>query len=143
MRVTSANVNGVRAAARRGGLAWLVALQPDVVTLQEVRAGDDLLRELVAEAFPGWYVAHDECAVAGRSGTAVLTRSQPLAVRHGLGRRELVGSGRWVEADVATPTGVLTVVSAYVPTGEAGTERQAAKQRSLDAMSRRLAGLRR
>jgi exodeoxyribonuclease-3 len=143
LRLTSANVNGVRAAARRGGLAWLAAQQPDVLTLQEVRAGDAQLRELVAEHFAGWHVAHDESLVAGRSGTAVLSRREPVDVRRGVGRREFAGSGRWVEADVDTAGGPLTVVSAYVPTGEAGTERQASKQRFLDAMSRRLAALRR
>nr|WP_284289887.1 endonuclease/exonuclease/phosphatase family protein [Angustibacter aerolatus] len=40
LRVVTANVNGVRAASRRGGLAWLSAQQPDVLCLQEVRADD-------------------------------------------------------------------------------------------------------
>ena len=40
MRVISANVNGIRAAARRGGLSWLTDAQPDVLCLQEVRASD-------------------------------------------------------------------------------------------------------
>ena len=44
LRVVTANVNGIRAAVRRGGLAWLESAAPDVVTLQEVRASDAELR---------------------------------------------------------------------------------------------------
>ena len=40
MRLISANVNGIRAAARRGGLEWLAGQGPDVLCLQEVRATD-------------------------------------------------------------------------------------------------------
>ena len=43
MRLISANVNGIRAAARRGGMEWLAEQQPDVLCLQEVRASDDQL----------------------------------------------------------------------------------------------------
>ena len=48
MLLVSANVNGIRAAARRGGVAWLEATTPDVVTLQEVRADDDQLTAALA-----------------------------------------------------------------------------------------------
>ncbi len=144
LRVVSANVNGIRAAARRGGLTWLAAQQPDVLCLQEVRASDAQLRELVGEGpFAGWSVTHDTCSIPGRCGVAVLTRAEPLAARQGVGRREFEGTGRWVEADVATSAGVLTLASVYVPTGEAGTARQDLKYRFLDAMGRRMSALRR
>ena len=144
IRVVSANVNGARAAVRRGGLAWLRAQQPDVLCLQEVRCTDGQLRELLhLEGFVGWHVAHDVAADKGRAGVAVVTPQPPLAVRHGVGRREFAGTGRWVEVDVATSVGVLTAVSAYVPTGEAGTERQELKYRFLEAATRRMAALRR
>jgi exodeoxyribonuclease-3 len=144
LRLVSANVNGVRAAARRGGLTWLAAQSPDVVSLQEVRATTAQLAGLLDDGgLEGWHVVHAACDVAGRCGVAVLTRQGPLAVRHGLGRHEFDTCGRWVEADVATGAGVLTVVSAYVHTGEAGTPRQQMKQRFLAAAGRRMAALRR
>ena len=90
MLLVSANVNGIRAAPRRGGIAWLEALAPDVVTLQEVRADGDQLRTVLAgTAFADWHVAHAPCAAKGRAGVAVLSRWEPLDVRHGLG-----GEGR-------------------------------------------------
>ena len=69
--LVSANVNGIRAAARRGGLAWLEAAAPDVLTLQEVRASDaELHAALAGSVFEGWHVAHSVSAVKGRAGVA-------------------------------------------------------------------------
>ncbi len=98
--LVSANVNGIRAAARRGGVTWLEAAAPDVVTLQEVRADDDqLAAALAGSAFEHWHVAHARCSVPGRSGVAVLSRRPFVEVRTDVGE-EFAGSGRWVEADV-------------------------------------------
>jgi exodeoxyribonuclease-3 len=144
LRLLSANVNGIRAAARRGGLDWIVAQQPDVICLQEVRAGDALLQACLADSpLAGWHIAHDESYRPGHAGVAVLTPGGPLAVRHGVGRREFAGTGRWVEVDLQTVAGPLTVVSTYVHTGEAGTDRQATKERFLAAVGRRMGALRR
>jgi exodeoxyribonuclease-3 len=153
LRVISANVNGLRAAVRRGGLDWLAQQRPDVLTLQEVRCSTEQLHEaLDASAFAGWHVAYDEPLAKGRSGCAVVSRQVPGTVRIGLGHKEFAGSGRWVEVDLddvldLPPAGAvagpspLTVVSAYVHTGQAATERQVTKERFLDAMSRRMAVL--
>lgn len=135
--VVSANVNGVRAAHRRGGLEWLAALDADVVCLQEVRASDEqLLAVLAASGLADLTPVHAPAAVAGRAGVAMLTRSVPRATRIGLPGFE--EQGRWVEVDLETELGPLTVVSAYVHTGEADTERQVEKYRFLDAMTVRL-----
>ena len=73
MRLISANVNGIRAAARRGGLVWLADQQPDVLCLQEVRATDEQLGGVVEEAgFGAWHVAHTEAEFKGRAGVAVV-----------------------------------------------------------------------
>jgi exodeoxyribonuclease-3 len=118
-------------------MQWLAAQEPDVLCLQEVRATDEQLAQVVADAGLGeWAVAHTEAAAKGHAGVAVLSRQQPLDVRYD-GRSALAGSGRWVEVDLATATGPLTVVSAYVHAGEAGTPRQDEKHRFLDAMSAR------
>jgi len=142
--IVSANVNGIRAAARRGGVAWLEAAGPDVVTLQEVRAdGEQLAAALAGSAFEGWHVAHAPSPVAGRAGVAVLSRVPFDDVRTDVGS-EFEGSGRWVEADVVVPARgdggelLVTVASAYVHTGGAGTPRQDEKMRFLDAVGERL-----
>lgn len=137
MRLIVANVNGVRAAARRGGLDWLAAQDADIITLQEVRATQEQLDKVLADAGLGsHHVAHTEAEQLGRAGVAVLSRLPIDAVRIGLGGRG-EDAGRWVEADVEG----VTVVSCYVHTGEADTPRQDVKYEFLEAMTERMADL--
>jgi exodeoxyribonuclease-3 len=146
LRVATANVNGIRAADRRGIRRWLAERGPDVLCLQEVRADDDTLCGVVG---PGWHGVHEESTVKGHAGVAVLSRTAPVAVRRGLG--EFTGTGRWVEADypVAGPVGgpaldgagLLTVVSGYVHKGEAGAPKQLDKYRFLDLVRERMGKL--
>ncbi len=138
MRVITANVNGIRAAARRGMVQWLEHARPDVLTLQEVRADDVELGKVLADAgLAHWSVAHTEGSAKGRAGVAVVSRDPHTAVRVGIDG-EFADEGRWVEADLATEAGPLTVASAYVHTGEADTDRQVVKYAFLDAITRRL-----
>jgi exodeoxyribonuclease-3 len=135
LRLASINVNGIRAAVRNGMSDWLDVADVDVLTIQEVRAtAVDL-----AAALPGWHVVNDEASAKGRSGVAIASRTQPLDVRRGIGDDSIDLTGRWIEADFAVDGGVLTAVSAYVPTGEAGTPRQDLKWRFLDEMAVRMA----
>ncbi|KAB7746308.1 exodeoxyribonuclease III [Nostocoides sp. F2B08] len=139
MRVVTANVNGIRASARRGGLDWLRAQRADVITLQEVRADDDGLRKTLADAgFGDWHLAHSpSSARRGHSGVAVLSRAAMTEIRF-LPDADFAAQGRYVEADLATASGPLTVASAYVHTGEADTVRQDEKYAFLVALERRL-----
>lgn len=138
MLLASANVNGIRAAVRRGGVEWLAAAGADVVTLQEVRADDAQLRAaLSGTVFDTWSLAHSACATKGRAGVAVLSRHPVKDVRTEVGA-EFDAAGRWVEVDVVAGGEVVTVASAYVHTGEAGTPRQDEKYRFLDAVGERV-----
>lgn len=140
----TANVNGIRAAARRGGLDWLAAANADVICLQEVRATHEQVHEQLSESgLAHMHVSHSASESLGRNGVAVLSLAQPVAVREGVGEPEFARQGRWIEVDLETALGPLTVVSAYVHTGEAQTPKQDEKFRFLDAMDRRLAALRR
>lgn len=134
LRIASVNVNGIRAAVRKGMTQWLDGAGVDVLTLQEVRAeASDL-----AAALPGWHLVNDEALAKGRAGVAIAARS-PLEIwRVELGDETLDSRGRWIEADVEVDGAQLTVVSAYVFTGEADTERQVAKYAFLDAMEARM-----
>ena len=140
LRVASVNVNGIRAAYKRNMADWIAARDVDILCLQEVRAPDKILRDLIGE---GWHILHAEAKDKGRAGVAVLSRTEPVAVREHIGEDYFAESGRWVEADYAltgsdgTPT-TLTVVSAYVHSGEVGTLKQDDKFRFLDTMISRL-----
>lgn len=134
LRIASVNVNGVRAAVRKGMHAWLDDAGIDVLTLQEVRAGEADL----AAALPGWHLVADESLQKGRSGVAIATREPVEAWSRELGDDTLDSRGRWVEAEVAVGERRLVVVSAYVHTGEVDTPKQEAKYAFLDAMERRM-----
>ena len=144
LRVITANVNGIRAAERRGGLTWLSEADPDVLCLQEVRATHEQLHEALAGSpLRAWHVAHAPAPQLGRAGVAVLTRTPPTAVRTRVGVPGMDGLGRWIEVDVDGPFGPLTAVSTYVHSGEADTPKQDEKYVFLAAMDARLATLRR
>jgi exodeoxyribonuclease-3 len=125
--VTSVNVNGLRAAAKKGFVEWLAATEADVVCLQEVRAEESQLPEAV-RAPEGWHTVHAPAAAKGRAGVALYTRREPDAVRIGFGSSEFDATGRYVEADLPG----VTVASLYLPSGEVGTERQDEKTRFMD-----------
>ncbi|MGI6879303.1 exodeoxyribonuclease III [Microbacterium sp. gxy059] len=133
-RIASVNVNGVRAAQRKGMGAWLEASDIDILTIQEVRAQ----REHLEAALPGWHILEHEALQKGRAGVAIASREPALAHRIDLGDDALDANGRWLEADFRVGDETVTVVSAYVYTGEAETPKQDQKWAFLDAMEARL-----
>ncbi|MET9516785.1 exodeoxyribonuclease III [Streptomyces sp. NPDC002994] len=136
LTVTSANVNGLRAAAKKGFVPWLAGTSADVICLQEVRAEPGQLPEEVRDP-EGWFVVHAPAAAKGRAGVSLYTRRAPERVQVGFGSAEFDGSGRYVEADLPG----VTVASLYLPSGEVGTERQDGKVRFMDEFLPYLKGL--
>jgi exodeoxyribonuclease III len=135
IRVASVNVNGVRAAFRKGMGAWLDGRGVDILALQEVRASTDDLEQLLG---PEWNVLHDAATAKGRAGVAIASRGRAHIHRVAIGEEDFDTAGRWLEADFEVGDTVLTVVSAYVHSGEAGTPKQDEKIRFLDAVEARL-----
>ncbi|KAA0930656.1 exodeoxyribonuclease III [Streptomyces apricus] len=126
LTVTSVNVNGLRAAAKKGFVEWLAETSADVLCLQEVRAEPEQLPAGVRQP-EGWHVVHAPAAAKGRAGVSLYTRREPDRVQIGFGSAEFDGSGRYVEADLPG----VTVASLYLPSGEVGTERQDEKIRFM------------
>jgi exodeoxyribonuclease III len=127
MRLVSVNVNGLRAAVRKGFLDWLPAHQPDVVCLQETRIQDHQLTD--AMRAPGgmkaWYHPAEK---AGYSGVALYSRQQPDRIQMGMGIEKYDQEGRVIAADF----GSLRVISLYLPSGSAKEERQQFKYGFMD-----------
>jgi exodeoxyribonuclease-3 len=138
--VTTVNVNGVRAAAKKGFLAWLESTAADVVCLQEVRAEPDQLPVELRDP-DGWHAYHAPAAARGRAGVSVFSRHAPAGVRVGFGSAEFDASGRYLEIDLPEAGPGLTVGSLYLPSGEVGTERQTEKIRFMDAFHGHLTDL--
>jgi exodeoxyribonuclease-3 len=137
LHVVTANVNGIRAALKRGGLDWLAACGADVLCLQEVRATPGQVAEaLGAGGLGAWHLALAEGQRSGHAGVALLSRTPLADVAVGPGPEEFADQGRWVEATVPDPDGgtPIRVASVYVHTGEADGPRHAEKDRFLAAM---------
>lgn len=118
--------------------AWIDERQPDILALQEVRAST---ADLTALYDAGWHVCHDEATAKGRAGVAVLSTMTPIAHRTALGPEGQDTAGRWLETDFVAGGEPLTVVSAYVHSGEAGTAKQEAKFQFLDVFEARMHAL--
>lgn len=122
--VVTFNVNGIRAARRRGFDHWLSERSPDIVAIQELRCPASELGE-----FDGFSVAADVGSVAGRNGVAILTRLPPASVRtwvthppRARGLREFATHGRYIEVDLADRP--VTVACLYLPKGGLPADRQ-------------------
>ncbi|MDM9631303.1 exodeoxyribonuclease III [Robiginitalea aurantiaca] len=113
MRIASYNVNGIRAAIRKGFLDWLVSADPDVICLQEIKAMEDQLDlDLFSAAgypYHYWFPAEKK----GYSGVAILSRQKPDQVVKGTGIPYMDIEGRNIRADF---NGV-SVMSLYIPSG--------------------------
>ncbi|NOL50380.1 exodeoxyribonuclease III [Pelistega europaea] len=126
LRITSINVNGIRSAVKKGLFEWLHKNQADIVCLQEIKISDaDLTDDL---RHPLQYRGQFHHAVKkGYSGVGIYT-ALPARYTSGMGSEEFDAEGRLLSADF----GDFTVVSAYLPSGSSGPERQEAKFRFLD-----------
>ena len=135
LRIASVNVNGVRAAFRNGMGAWLDDREVDILALQEVRAATSDLENLLGDE---WDILHDAATAKGRAGVALASRNKASIHRVALGADDFDSAGRWLEADYEVGDKIVTVVSTYVHSGEAGTPKQVEKYKFLDAMVERL-----
>ncbi|PTN12742.1 exodeoxyribonuclease III [Nitrosomonas aestuarii] len=127
MQIITLNVNGVRAAARKGFFQWLPEQSAEIVCVQELKAQlPDLSGEIRT---PAGYHGFFHCAEKkGYSGVGIYCRNQPDKIVEGIGVDEIDQEGRFIQADF----GNLSVISVYLPSGSSGDHRQASKFFFLD-----------
>ncbi len=123
MRITTWNVNGLRAAIRKGFQRYLDAIQPDVLLLQEVRARPEQLPSEFQEP-DGWHVIWNPADRPGYSGTAIWSRSPLTSCQLGLHKAESDVEGRLIEAEIRG----VRVACVYLPSGSSSPERQQVKE---------------
>lgn len=127
MRIISYNINGIRAAIRKGFLDWLKTHPADVVCLQEVKAhlSDIDVNAIEACGYKGhWFCAEKK----GYSGVGILTLQPPAQVITGCNMPQSDMEGRVIRADL----GDITIINAYFPSGTTGEERQQYKYEWLE-----------
>ncbi|MGJ8635598.1 MAG: exodeoxyribonuclease III [Phycisphaerales bacterium] len=124
MRIATWNVNGLRAALRKGLPEHLDRIDPNVLLMQEVRALPEQLPDEWQDP-EGWDCLWHPAEKKGYSGTAIWSRDGLKEVERGAGEDD--SEGRVIVGKV----GKLRVVSVYLPSGSSGDHRQAEKDRWL------------
>lgn len=113
MTIISYNVNGIRAAIRKGFFEWLQQANPDVVCIQETKARPEQLdlEEFEKAGYPYhyWFSAEKK----GYSGVAILSKTKPENVVYGTGVDYMDAEGRNIRADFKD----FSVMSLYLPSG--------------------------
>ncbi len=108
MKLISWNVNGLRAVLRKNFLEYLAAEAPDILCLQEAKAGPNDVEQL----WPATYTTYWNCAQKkGYSGTVIFSRTRPLNVTCGISMAEHDNEGRVLTAEYPD----FFVVNVYVP----------------------------
>ena len=126
MRIISYNVNGIRAAIKKGFADWLATNPADIICLQETKANKEDVDHAHFEKAgysSYWFSAQKK----GYSGVAILSRKAPDQVFFGNGIEKRDFEGRVIRADF----GEITLINAYYPSGTSGDERQTYKYQWL------------
>jgi exodeoxyribonuclease III len=119
MKIVSVNVNGIRAAGRKGFYDWMVKERPDVVCMQELKAQPDQITDALYHP-QGYHTYFHSAEKKGYSGVGMYSLAEPENVQVGLGWKEFDSEGRYLQLDYPD----LSVVSLYMPSGSSKEERQ-------------------
>ena len=113
MKIISYNVNGVRAAIKKGFIDWLQIANPDVICLQETKAHQEQLdiSEFENAGYPYhyWHSAQKK----GYSGVAIFSKTEPNHIEYGTGIETMDFEGRNLRIDFNE----VSIMSLYLPSG--------------------------
>ena len=124
MRLASWNVNGIRAAIKKGFADSFESMNVDVLCLQETKAQDDQVREALAE-IDGFHIYTNSAEKKGYSGTAILSKKKPLSIRMDIGVREHDQEGRVIASEFDS----CFLVTVYTPNSGSELRRLDYRQR--------------
>jgi len=127
VKIVSWNVNGLRAVYKKGFLASLGKINPDIIGLQEIKIKADQIPPAL-EQIPGYQLVFNSGERAGYSGTAVYTRIKPKAINRILGMDRFDDEGRLIELKFAD----FTLINFYLPNGGRQKQDMVYKLRSYD-----------
>ena len=94
MRITTWNINGLRAVINKDGFGWIPEMGADVLCFQEIKAKPEQVTEDQLAPFDGYTVHWNPAERPGYSGVATLVKNDPLDVVHGLGIEQFDIEGR-------------------------------------------------
>jgi len=126
-KIITYNVNGIRAAVKKGFIEWLEAASPDIVCIQETKAQPDQIPAFEFESL-GYKTYSYSATKKGYSGVAILSKTVPDHVEYGMGIEKYDFEGRLMRADY----GDVSIISVYHPSGSSGDLRQDFKMQWLE-----------
>lgn len=118
MKITSWNVNGIRAAVKKDFLAEFKKTNADIYCLQETKAQDDQVLEALAD-IKGYHIEAHQAVKKGYSGVTILSKEEPIKVTRGIGKEEHDQEGRVINCEFAD----FQMVNVYVPNSGSGLKR--------------------
>ncbi len=118
MNILSWNINGIRAAEKRGFLDWLQKTSPDILCLQETKAQPDGINHELLQP-PGYYTYWNSPERKGYSGVATFTKEKPIEAENGFGNTQFDGEGRVIITEYSE----FTLFNIYFPNGKMSEER--------------------
>ena len=122
MKIITINLNGIRAAAKKGVFSWLQTQEADVICMQELKEQEKDMQN--ADLYLKDYHSYFHCAEKkGYSGVGIYSRHKPSNHVIGLGWDVADQEGRYV----AIQLGKLWIASLYLPSGTSGEHRQTVK----------------
>ena len=127
LKIASYNVNGIRAAIKKGLDEWVESAAPDILCIQETKAHKEQVNTAALEAL-GYHQYWHSAQKKGYSGVAIFTRLEPKEVITGFGIEQYDAEGRMIRADFDD----WTLLNCYFPSGTSGTARQDFKIQFLD-----------
>lgn len=127
MKIISYNVNGIRAAIKKGFVEWLRDADPDIIGLQEIKSLENQIDTNIFKDM-GYHVYWYPAVKKGYSGVAILSKMPANKVTYGVGMDAYDDEGRMLRADYNE----FSFISAYFPSGTTGDIRQDFKYRFLD-----------
>lgn len=110
MKILSFNVNGIRAVVGKSFISDMQAQAPDIICLQETKATPEQVAAAVAP-LEGYHVYANSADRKGYSGTAILSKVQPIAVTYDIGMPEHDTEGRVICAEFSA----FYLLTVYVP----------------------------
>jgi exodeoxyribonuclease-3 len=118
IEILSWNVNGIRAAEKKGFLDWLQQMSPDILCLQETKAQLGEISEELRQP-PGYYAYWNFPERKGYSGVVIFSKERPIKVENGFGIKQFDIEGRAIISQY--PEFILFNV--YFPNGKISEER--------------------
>ena len=126
MKISSYNINGIRAANKKGFTGWVQESNPDIICIQELRADELQIPQEIS--ILDYYQYYHTAEKKGYSGVSIFSKKEPISVTKGMGVDWIDREGRVLIAEYEE----FEIMSVYIPSGSSGDLRQELKMEFLD-----------